>query len=63
MYNGQANVAQEELNTFLETAQELQVIGLHSKTMDMVQRYVQRVIKDFMYQILWNLYAEYKKNP
>ena len=30
MYNGQANVAQEELNTFLETAQELQVKGLQN---------------------------------
>ena len=31
LYNGQANIPQEELNTFLETAHELQVKGLQNK--------------------------------
>lgn len=30
LYNGEANIAQEELNNFLETAQELEVKGLQS---------------------------------
>ena len=31
LYNGQVNILQEDLNKFLETAQELQVKGLLSK--------------------------------
>merc|ERR1712096_324891 len=31
LYNGEAYIAQEELNSFLETAQELQIKGLQSK--------------------------------
>ena len=34
LYNGEAFVAQEELNIFLETAKELQVKGLQSNTLD-----------------------------
>merc|ERR1712096_54239 len=34
LYNGEAYVAQEELNKFLETAQELQVKGLQSDHME-----------------------------
>ena len=30
LYNGETKVAQEELNTFLETAQEIQVRGLQN---------------------------------
>jgi len=34
LYNGEAHIAQEELNKFLETAQELQVKGLQRKQED-----------------------------
>ena len=34
LYNGETNVAQEELNNFLETAQELQVKGLQNNSDD-----------------------------
>ena len=46
LYNGEANIGQEELNNFLETAQELGVKGLLSNGKDEEERKQETEIKD-----------------